>query len=59
MTGVKVQKGVKVCSRQYAVGSKNLTCLLLLTAFCLLLTVFPGCGKKAPPKPPQEAAWIK
>ncbi|MBI3753479.1 MAG: hypothetical protein HY266_05445 [Deltaproteobacteria bacterium] len=30
---------------------------LLFTAYCSLLTVLPGCGKKAPPKPPQEAAW--
>ncbi|MBI5875306.1 MAG: outer membrane protein assembly factor BamD [Deltaproteobacteria bacterium] len=38
------QKSGEVCSRQYAVGSKNVVCLLLLTAYCLLLTVFTGCA---------------
>ena len=33
--------------------------LLLLTAYCLLFTVTTGCGKKAPPKPPQETALVK
>lgn len=46
-------------SRQYAVGSKKIVCLLLLTVFCLLLTVFTACGKKAPPKPPKETTWIR
>ncbi|MBI5875117.1 MAG: hypothetical protein HZB81_04625 [Deltaproteobacteria bacterium] len=32
---------------------------LLFTVHCLLFTVVMGCGKKAPPKPPQEAAWVK
>jgi len=33
--------------------------LLLLTVQCALFTVVTGCGKKAPPKPPQDAAWVK
>jgi len=31
------------------------TPFLLFTAYCLLLTALPGCGKKAPPKPPVES----
>ena len=59
MTGVKVQKGVKVCSRQYAVGScylSQFSCFLLLTACCLLLTVFTGCQQGTPPQPPAQQA---
>ena len=35
-----IKKREQESSRQYAVGSMQ----LLLTAFCLLLTVFAGCG---------------
>ncbi|MBI5875727.1 MAG: LptE family protein, partial [Deltaproteobacteria bacterium] len=38
------QEPEEVCSEQYAVGRKNIACLLLLTAYCLLFTVLYGCG---------------
>ncbi|MBI5892165.1 MAG: hypothetical protein HZB79_00675 [Deltaproteobacteria bacterium] len=38
---------------------KILFLLLLLAAYCSLLTVTTGCGKKAPPKPPQGKTWIR
>ncbi len=38
---------------------KILFFLLLLAAYCSLLTVTTGCGKKAPPKPPKETAWVR
>ncbi len=39
--------------------TKYLIFLLLLTLHFLLFTVVTGCGKKAPPKPPQETAWVR
>lgn len=33
--------------------------VLLFTVYCLLFTVVTGCGKKAPPKPPEEAVWVR
>lgn len=41
------------------VGVKGIIILLLFTIHCLLFTVVTGCGKKAPPKPPQEAVSVK
>jgi len=32
---------------------------LLFTVYCSLSTAIMGCGKKAPPKPPQEMTWVK
>ncbi len=38
---------------------KRLIFLLLFTVYCSLSTAVMGCGKKAPPKPPKEAALIQ
>lgn len=51
-------------SDQWLVGSgqklkKILVFFLLFTIHFSLFTVFAGCGKKAPPKPPQESAWVR
>ena len=36
-----------------------LSLILLFTVYCSLFTILPGCGKKAPPKPPQETTWVR
>ena len=38
---------------------RGVVILLLLTIYFSLFTVITGCGKKAPPKPPQETAWVR
>ena len=38
---------------------RGIVFLLLFTVYFSFFTVVTGCGKKAPPKPPQEAAWVK
>ena len=44
LSGVRSRKSEKVCSRQYAVGRRNIAYLFLLSAYCILLTVFSGCA---------------
>jgi len=34
-------------------------CIIVILMACLMLVVSTGCGKKAPPKPPQETALVK
>lgn len=41
------------------VGVRGIIILLLFTFHFSLFTVVTGCGKKAPPKPPQEAVSVK
>ncbi len=41
------------------VGVRGIIILLLFTVYCSLFTVVTGCGKKAPPKPPQETALVR
>ena len=38
---------------------KLATLILLFAVHCALFTVVTGCGKKAPPKPPQETVPVR